>query len=73
MTKPPAGASWFPASPTMMGEYLPYILLAFFGFILLAYLLLAPVYRFLQREEKASREWTKESIARRYREEPPAN
>ncbi len=35
------------------------------GFFLLAYILLAPVYRFLQREEKVSRQWTPEALAAR--------
>lgn len=56
-----------------MDEYTPFILATFFGFILLAYLLLAPVYRFLHREEEASKKWTRETLAKRYRDEPPAN
>lgn len=39
------------------------------GFLTLAYLLLAPVYRFLDREEEAGKEWTREALARRRREE----
>lgn len=42
-----------------MAEYIPIILITFFGFCALAYLLLAPVYRFLKREEKAGDEWTR--------------
>lgn len=57
----------------LMDEYTPFILATFFGFILLAYLLLAPVYRFLHREEEASKKWTRETLAKRYRDEPPAN
>lgn len=54
-----------------MEPYYPIILLALFGFILLAFLLLAPVYFFLDREEKASRHWTEEAIARRLNLDPP--
>ena len=42
-----------------MAEYIPIILLAAFGFFALAFILLAPVYRFLKREEKAGEEWTR--------------
>lgn len=35
------------------------------GFLLLAFLLLYPVYRFLKREEESSRAWTPGEIARR--------
>lgn len=35
------------------------------GFLLLAFLLLYPVYRFLNREEETSRSWTPDQIARR--------
>jgi hypothetical protein len=37
------------------------------GFFTLAAILLVPVYRFLSREESASRQWTRE----RAREQPP--
>lgn len=36
-----------------------------FGFFLLAYALLAPVYRFLKREEEVSKQWTPEVLAAR--------
>lgn len=42
----------------------------FIGFIALAFLLLLPVYRFLNREEKASDDWTNDAIARRQRRPP---
>lgn len=35
------------------------------GFLLLAFLLLYPVHRFLNREEQSSRSWTQDEIARR--------
>lgn len=35
------------------------------GFLLLAFILLYPVYRFLNREEELSRSWTPKQIARR--------
>lgn len=38
------------------------------GFLVLAYALLAPVYFFLEREEKASKKWTKEELAKRDRD-----
>jgi hypothetical protein len=34
------------------------------GFFILAFLLLFPVWRFLNREEEVSRHWTREEIAR---------
>ena len=52
-----------------MTMYLLVIVGTFFGFIGLAYLLLAPVNRFLNRENELSKEWTKDAIARRAREE----
>ncbi len=36
---------------------------AVFGFLFLAFILLFPVYRFLNREEESSRSWTPEEIA----------
>lgn len=39
-------------------------LAAIIGFVLLAFLLLYPVYRFIRREETASRKWTHDEIAR---------
>lgn len=38
---------------------------AVFGFLFLAFILLYPVYRFLNREEETSRSWTPDEIARR--------
>lgn len=35
------------------------------GFLVLAFILLYPVHRFLNREEHASRSWTQDEIARR--------
>ncbi|MDX1531505.1 MAG: hypothetical protein R3362_08260 [Rhodothermales bacterium] len=40
------------------------VLLSVVGFLLLAFLLLYPVHRFLNREEQASRKWTRDEIAR---------
>lgn len=37
------------------------------GFLLLAFILLYPVYRFINREEEASRSWTPNQIAHRQR------
>lgn len=50
-----------------MSGYDLVILATVSGFFLLAYLLLAPVYRFLKREERVSRDWTVESLAERSR------
>ncbi len=47
------------------------IAITFFGFIALAALLLVPVYRFLTREERASRDWTDDAIAQRHRRDAP--
>lgn len=35
------------------------------GFLVLAFILLYPVHRFLNREEESSRSWTQDEIARR--------
>jgi hypothetical protein len=35
------------------------------GFLVLAFILLYPVHRFLNREEETSRSWTQDEIARR--------
>ncbi|MEM1118227.1 MAG: hypothetical protein AAF845_08140 [Bacteroidota bacterium] len=42
----------------------------FVGFIALAFVLLFPVYRFLNRQERMADDWTPEAIARRQREAP---
>ena len=39
----------------------------FFGFILLAFVLLYPVYRFLQRQERIADDWTPRAVADRTR------
>lgn len=57
----------------MTSYHLTVILLTLFGFLLVAYILLAPVYRFLKREEEASRHWTKEALAKRMQEQPPGS
>lgn len=49
-------------------EYLPIIAATLVGFGLLAALLLVPVYRFLEREQKVAEEWTPEALAERRRE-----
>lgn len=50
------------------------ILLSFFGFLLLAFILLFPISRFLDREKKEAQQWTDEAIARRQqRDEPMEN
>ena len=40
----------------------------FVGFVGLAFVLLYPVYRFLNKEERAEKAWTPEAIARRQRQ-----
>ena len=57
-----------------MAEYALPIVLTFVGFITLAAILLVPVYRFINREERRSRDWTDEALAeRRLREGPPGD
>lgn len=56
-----------------MSSYTFILLGTLVGFLALAFALLYPVYRFLQREEKVSQRWTREEIARRGRERPPSN
>lgn len=51
-----------------MSGYAPLILATLVGFFVLAYVLLAPVYKFLERERQASKEWTPERIAERLQE-----
>ena len=41
-----------------MDAYVPLILLAFLGFLVLAVIVILPFYLFLQREKKASEQWT---------------
>jgi hypothetical protein len=54
-----------------MDEYTITILVALFGFLAIAAILLVPVYLFLNREEELSKEWTEEALARRLRESEP--
>jgi hypothetical protein len=57
-----------------MAEYALPIVLTFVGFVTLAAILLVPVYRFINREERRSSEWTEEALARRrMREGPPGD
>lgn len=51
-----------------MGSFFPIIVATLVLFLLLAAVLLVPIYRFLQREEEASKHWTPEELARRVRE-----
>lgn len=51
-----------------MTGYVPIVILTIVLFTLLAAILLVPIYRFLKREEEASRNWTRESLERRQRE-----
>lgn len=46
-----------------MDPYDVVIITTLVGFFLLAYLLLFPVYRFLQKEERVSKQWTPEALA----------
>lgn len=57
--------------PAMTASSVLLIVLALIGFFLLAAIVVVPVYRFLKREEQASRQWTRETLARRTRETPP--
>lgn len=54
-----------------MDEITLVIIITFVGFVTLAAILLVPVYRFLRREEKVSRKFTREAIARRNPATPP--
>ncbi len=56
-----------------MSGYFLIILATLFGFLLLAYLLLAPVSNFLDREQEASKEWTPDRVAERIRERETNN
>ena len=56
-----------------MTDYTTIIIVTLVAFLALAAVLLVPVYRFLQREKKASDKWTKDEIARRARDRPPRN
>lgn len=48
-----------------MDEYGLIIVLALIGFIVVAALVLYPVYKFLLRQEEISRDWTEENLAER--------
>lgn len=54
-----------------MGDYTVVIIIALIGFLIVAFLLLAPVYRFLDREEKRSRHWTDENLRKSGKFVPP--
>ncbi|NBC18528.1 MAG: hypothetical protein GVY18_14575 [Bacteroidetes bacterium] len=56
-----------------MDFYTVVIILTLLGFLLLAALLLVPVYLFLKREERASQRWTKDVLARRSQRETSSN
>lgn len=45
------------------------VAVTFFGFIGLAFVLLYPVYRFLNKETDLSKEWTPEALAERRRQQ----
>lgn len=51
-----------------MGGYQTLITLIVIGFFVLAALLLGPIYRFLQREERAAEQWTAEDLRKRRRD-----
>lgn len=51
-----------------MGSYTLLIAGTLIGFLLLAALLLVPVWRFLEREKTLSEEWTPDEIAKRLQE-----
>ena len=56
----------------MDASFILLVVIALIGFFLLAAVLLVPVYLFLQREKRASEQWTPEALARRVRETPPS-
>ena len=51
-----------------MDFYTVLIVATLLGFSLLAYMLLWPVYKFLDREQEASEKWTEDALAKRLRE-----
>lgn len=56
-----------------MDEYDLIIVLTLIGFIVVAVLLLYPVYRFLLRQEEVSRDWTEEKVAERLSQSKPGS
>ncbi|MBT8399102.1 MAG: hypothetical protein KJO98_01390 [Rhodothermia bacterium] len=50
-----------------MDKYVVAIILTTIGFFALAAILLVPVWRFLNKEEKISEEWTEEKVSERNR------
>ncbi len=52
-----------------MDTYGYVILGTLIGFITIAFLLLFPVWRFLEREEEVSEQWTREALAQRRKEQ----
>jgi len=48
-----------------MNDYTAIIIATFFGFFALAAIVLIPVYRFLNKEERLSRAWTVEALAKK--------
>ncbi len=54
-----------------MDKYLIAIILTTIGFFALAAILLVPVWRFLNKEEKISEEWTKDKISELKRTSDP--
>lgn len=54
-----------------MNSFFPIILATLIGFFILAAVLLVPIYRFLKREEEASRYWTVDEISKRSTPEAP--
>lgn len=61
------------ATPLFDPQYLPIVIITLVGFTALALVLLVPIYRFLDREQEVSEQWTPEEIARRYREQQAEN
>lgn len=51
-----------------MGGYQTLITLIVIGFFVLAAILLGPIYRFLEREERAAEQWTAEDLRKRRRD-----
>ncbi len=57
----------------LTSPYFPIIVATFFGFIILAFALLVPIYRFLKREEEVSKLWTEEVLAERMKQAASEN
>lgn len=61
------------AQPLFDPQYLPVVLITLFGFLALAWALLYPIWKFLNREEEVASKWTPDELARRMKEHREAS